>query len=113
MTWDRTAVFHPIENSMPGQPTSARTSSFFFEQIAKPQMDAEERPDLIHILQTDSGCWVETRMKGTRVEAGDEVGGDCHHPGRIKETTAGAGRNGPTWTPSAGRASGFAAGWYL
>jgi len=48
------------------------------------------------ILQTDSDCWMDSRLEGGRVEAGDQAGGNCSDPGEIRETTAEVVRNGPT-----------------
>lgn len=48
------------------------------------------------ILQTDSDCWMDSRLEGGRVEAGDQAGGNCSDPGEIRETTAEVVRSGPT-----------------
>lgn len=40
--------------------------SFYLERIAKPGEDTGEWLDLTGILQTDCGCWVETRLQQWR-----------------------------------------------
>ena len=44
------------------------------------------------------------------MEAGDQVGGICSHPGKITDTTAVVVRNGPVMTYSTDRTTGSADG---